>query len=222
MDQRTRRVWPVPAALILLSVVPVLGGALRIVELGGTPRVTPENARFLDAPLPVVVHICAVSVYAVLGALQFVPGLRARRWHRGAGRLLVLCGLAGALSGLWMTLFYARPPDVGDLLSAFRLVFGAGWILCLVLGFAAIRRRDVVRHRAWMTRGYAIAMGAATQGLTQAPWLLAFGTLDKLSKALLMLAGWLINLAVAEWAIRGRRTTSVGNGAAVPYVWLRL
>jgi uncharacterized membrane protein len=203
-ENRTRRGWLIPTGLIVLSVVPVLGGAMRLAQLAGGAEVTPENARFFASPVPVVVHICAVSVYAILGAFQFVPRLRRGRWHRTAGRLLVPCGLAGAVTGLWMTLFYARPHDVGDLLSGFRLVFGSAWLLCLVLGFAAIRRRDFRRHRAWMIRGYAVGMGAVTQGLTQAPWIAAFGLLDQLSKAMLMLAGWLINIVVAEWAIRRR------------------
>ena len=37
----------------------------------------------------------------------------------------------------------------------------------IVLGYAAIRRGDVIQHRAWMMRGYAIGLGAGTQVLTQ-------------------------------------------------------
>lgn len=208
-----RREWLVLAGLIMLSVVPVLAGAVRVAELASGAEVTPGNARYFASPLPVVLHIFSVSVYSVLGAFQFVPSLRRRKlgWHRAAGRLLVPCGLVAALSGLWMTLFYARPDDVGDLVSAFRLVFGSAMALSIVLGFVAIRKRDIVRHSAWMTRGYAIGMGAGTQLLTQLPWILAFGPLDQLSKALLMLAAWLINLAVAEWIIRRRLTKRAGG-----------
>jgi hypothetical protein len=103
-----------------------------------------------------------------------------------------------------MTLFYPRPDDVGDLLTGFRLVFGSAMALSIALGLAAIRRRDFARHRAWMIRGYAIGVGAGTQAVTQLPWILAVGPLDKLSKALFMLAAWVINLAVAEWIIRGQ------------------
>ena len=77
-------------------------------------------------------------------------------------------------------------------------------VVSIVLGFAAIRRRDVARHRAWMIRGYAIALGAGTQVLTNVPWLLFAGKPEGLSRALLMAAGWVINVAVAEWVIRRR------------------
>ncbi|WP_330275590.1 DUF2306 domain-containing protein [Lentzea sp. NBC_00516] len=207
----------IPAAIILFSVIPVLGGALRLGELGGGAEITPDNARFFASPVPVVLHAITVSVYCVLGAFQFAPGFRRRRpaWHRAAGRVLVLCGLLGALSGLWMTVFYPKPADVGVLLTGIRLVFGTAWFVFIVLGFAAIRRRDVAGHRAWMIRGFAIGLGAGTQAVTLTLWLVAVGTPDRLAKAALMLAAWLVNLAVAEWIIRrqvkpSRATAQVG------------
>ncbi|WP_030916597.1 DUF2306 domain-containing protein [Streptosporangium amethystogenes] len=195
-----------PAALVVLSAVPIIAGAVRLTELTGGADITPENARFFAAPLPVVLHILSVSLYSVLGAFQFAPRFRRRRsaWHRVAGRVLVPAGLVAALSGLWMTLFYPRPEGDGDLLSGFRLVFGSTMVVAVVLGFAAIRRRDIARHRAWMIRGYAIGLGAGTQALTHLFWFLIIGAPGEFSRALLVGAGWVINLAVAEWVIRRR------------------
>ena len=138
------------------------------------------------------------------------PAFRRRRpgWHRVAGRLLVPCGLLVGLSALWMTLFYPRPAGAGDLLSALRLLFGSAMVVSIVLGFTAIRRGDVKRHRAWMMRGYAIGLGAGTQVLTLMVGELILGPPNELSRALLMGAGWVINLAVAEWAIRKRPATA--------------
>jgi uncharacterized membrane protein len=207
----TKRGWLLPTGLILLSFIPVLAGGLRVGQLSGGAQITADNARFFADPVPVLVHITGASTYCVLGAFQFAVGLRRRwpRWHRVAGRILIPAGLAAALSGLWMTLFYPRPADVGTLLTGFRLVFGSAMVASIVLGFAAIRRRDVARHRAWMTRAYAIGVGAGTQALTQLPLILLVGPLNQLSKALMMLGAWLLNLAVAEWAIRrGPRRTA--------------
>jgi uncharacterized membrane protein len=209
--------WLLPAGLILFSLVPVLAGAARVGQLSTGAQITPDNARFFASPVPVVVHIVTVSVYALLSAFQFAPGLRRRRpgWHRAAGRLLVPSGMLAASAGLWMTLFYPHPPSTGWLLTVFRLVFGSAWILFLVLGFTAIRRWDVVRHRAWMMRAYAVGMGAGTQLFTLAP-MLAFGSPDRLSVALGHLAGWVINVVVAEWLIR-RPTRRAGvSGPLIP------
>lgn len=204
IDGMTKREWRLPAALILLSLVPVVAGAARMSELSSGPEVTDANARFVGDPLPVVLHIAGAVVYSILGAFQFVPSLRRDRWHRRAGRILVPCGLTVALTGLWMNFAYDLPAHDNTLTSAFRVFFGSAMALSIVLGLAAVLRRDFTRHRAWMARGYAIGLGAGTQAFTHAPYLIASGGEQPgaNARAGLMLAGWLINLAVAEWYLR--------------------
>jgi hypothetical protein len=206
--QKNRAEWIIPTLLIVLSLVPVLAGAARLSELASGAQVTPDNARFFASPIPVVVHIVSVSLYSILGAFQFAPGFRRRnsRWHRFVGKwILVPCGLAVALSGLWMTQFYPWPKGDGELLYVFRLIFGSAMLISIVLGAFAARRRDYVRHGEWMMRGYAIGLGAGTQVFTHLPWLLFFGVPDELTRALLMAAGWIINIMVVEWIIHRRR-----------------
>ncbi|WP_188191903.1 hypothetical protein [Nonomuraea sp. SYSU D8015] len=84
----------VPAGLIALTVVPLIAGAVRLTELFTGAEVTSANARYFDAPTPVILHIFAASGYGVLGAFQFARGFRRRRpgWHRVSGRLLVPLG----------------------------------------------------------------------------------------------------------------------------------
>lgn len=205
---RTRRVSLPVTGLLLLSLVPVVAGAARLTELTSGAAVTTDNARFFEAPVPVVAHIVGATVFSVLGAFQFVPSLRRRRWHRLAGRVVLPAGLVAALSGLWMSLFYALPATDGEALLVLRLVFGTAMAAGLVVAFLAIRRGDVATHSAWMTRAYAIGLGAGTQVFTHLPWTLAFGAPDANVRAVLMGAGWVINLAVAEVVIRRRATRS--------------
>jgi hypothetical protein len=202
----TRADWLVPGGLILLSAVPMIAGGMRVAELTGGAEITADNARFFASPVPVIAHIIAASLYCLLGAFQFAPGLRRRRpaWHRAAGRILAPAGLVAAFAGLWMTVFYPRPAG-GDLLTGFRLLFGSAMAAAIILGLLAVRRRDIVRHSAWMTRGYAIGLGAGTQVLTHLPWLLLFGEPDGFTIAMLMAAGWLINIGFAEWIIHRRK-----------------
>ena len=216
--RRAAAAWLVPVALILLSIIPLAGGAFRLNQLASGAEITPANARFFGSPLPVVLHIVGASVYALLGAFQFVTRFRNRRpgWHRVAGRLLVLCGMLVGLSGLWMTLFYPGANGSSTLLYALRLLFGASMVVSIVLGFAAIRRRDVIGHHAWMMRGYAIGLGAGTQALTlMAGELIAGRPPGELGHALLMGAGWVINLAIAEWIIRKRPAARTRTASAV-------
>ena len=205
----SRAGWRATAGLLALTAVPVLAGAFRVAELASGAEVTPANSRFFAVPLPVVVHIIGASLFCVLGALQFHSGLRRRRprWHRIAGRILVPCGVAAAVSGLWMTLFYPLPALDGarfGILGLSRLGFGTAMAVAIVLSFVAVRRRDFVRHRAWMIRGYAIGQGAGTQAVTHLPWVLLFGQPGVFAHAMLMIASWVINLAFAEWIIRRR------------------
>lgn len=203
----TKSDWRIPAALVALSMVPAIAGTVRLAQLAGGADITPENARFFAAPLPVVLHIPAVIVYSILGAFQFSPSFRRRRraWHRAAGRILAPCGLVAALSGLWMTQFYPSPPGDGQLVYMERLVFGSTMVVSIVLGLDAIRRRAFASHGVWMIRAYAIGLGAGTQVLTHLPWfLLVDGKPGELARGLMMGAGWVINVVVAEWIIRKR------------------
>jgi uncharacterized membrane protein len=207
MASFTRASWLVPVSLLALAFIPVVAGAFRLTTLLTGAEVTPENVRFFSAPVPVMLHIVSVIIYSVIGAFQFVPSLRRGRpsWHRIAGRVLVPVGLVVALSGIWMAVFYAIVPADTPLLSAFRLFFGTAMAVCIVLGFAAIRKKDVESHQAWMRRAYAIGLGAGTQAVTQLPLLLIFGPPDSLRLALMMGGAWILNLAVAEYLIRRQK-----------------
>src|SRR3954454_9556762 len=44
------------AALLLVSAIPLANGAFRLIQLAGGAEITPANARFFAAPLPVVLH----------------------------------------------------------------------------------------------------------------------------------------------------------------------
>lgn len=200
--------WLIPAGLIALAFIPVVAGAFRVTTLASHAVITPENARFFASPIPVLLHIVGVTIYSILGAFQFSPGIRRRwpGWHRAAGRVLVGAGLVAALSGLWMATFYAIVPADNALLHGFRLVFGATMAASIVLGFLAIRRGKVSVHQAWMRRAYAIGMGAGTQALTQIPLVMILGKLDAMTLALAMGGAWVLNLAVAEWLIIRQRS----------------
>ena len=196
--------WKIFAALVAWSAVPALAGTARLTELARGAALTAANARFLAMPLPVVLHILTVIPFSILGAMQFAPTFRKRHqaWHRAAGRVLVVCGLTAALTGLWMTLVYPWPAGDGEALYIERLVFGSAMLLSMAMAINAIRRRNFATHGEWMIRAYAIGMGAGTQVLTHLPYFVLVGTPDESVRAVLMGAGWVINVIVAEWIIR--------------------
>lgn len=202
---RTQAGWLVPAGLLALGIVPALGGALRLTELGSGAAITPENARFFAAPAPVLIHIVSALLFSVLGAFQFSGGLRRSRprWHRLSGRVAAPLGLAAALSGLWMTLFYpnADANYDGPAVYLMRLAAGFGMVGAMALALTAIRRRNIPAHQRWMTRAFALGMGAGTQVFTHIPWFLWPALQGELLRAVCMGSGWGINVVVAEWLL---------------------
>lgn len=198
-----RTVGWVQVTLIVFVAFPLVAGLLRLLELVGGPQTLPYDERMAQSPLPVGMHIVGAAGYAVLGALQFSAGLRRRhlQWHRVMGRVTVFLGLAVALSALWMTLFYPRQPGSGELAFVFRVVFSSAMAVCLVLGTAMIRRRQLAAHRAWMIRAYAIALAAATQMFTLGFAEAALGA-SVIAHDLALGSAWFINLGIAEWVIR--------------------
>jgi uncharacterized membrane protein len=203
-----RTEWLMPAGLLALCAIPMAAGTIRMLQIGTGAEITPENARLLAAPLPVVLHLGSSTVFCVLGAFQFSAGLRRRHpgWHRASGRMLVACGLVAALSALWLTLSLPTGVEAparfdGSLVFATRLLVGSAMTVFLCLGLAAVLRRDIPSHRAWMMRGYALGLGAGTQVFTHLPWFLFPGVQGESTRALCMAAGWGINYALAEWLI---------------------
>ena len=170
--QTAQNEWLIPASLILLTLIPVLGGIVRLIGLAGGAEVTPANARFFAMPLPVIVHIVSASVFCVLGAFQFMPSFRRRRpnWHRAAGRVVAVCGVAAASSGPWMTQFYplhALHLQM-DILHVFRLLIGSAMLVSVLLSIRAVLNRDISGHRAWMIRGLRHRSGRGNAGLDRA------------------------------------------------------
>ncbi|HEX2873412.1 MAG TPA: DUF2306 domain-containing protein [Polyangiaceae bacterium] len=208
MIKLTRADFKVPALLIAFSLVPMLGGVARLKSLSDGVPAAPDDARFFAAPVLVVVHIVAASVYALLGAFQFSTAIRLRwrGWHRRAGVLLLGCALLTGATGIWMTVALAIPSSLqGPLLYCVRLVVGVAMLASVIMGWLSIVRRDLTQHEAWMIRAYALGQGAGTQALLFLPLMMLLGgPVLGLSRDVLMSAAWAINLVVAEWLIRRR------------------
>lgn len=207
---QTKANWLISVGLLTLSFIPISAGIFRLVQLGFGAAITEENARFFAAPLPVVLHIVGSCLFCCLGAVQFSCVFRREQLnlHRLFGRLLIPIGLTVSISGLWMTLYYPRATlnYDGPVLHVVRILVGLGMSLSLVFGLIAARRQKIANHRAWMTRAFALGLGAGTQVFTHIPMFVFPSLWSETSRAISMIAGWGINIAVAEWLLlRNRR-----------------
>ena len=149
-------------ALVVLSLA-VAGYAVAVygfLPLGAT--IHPDmRAAFEAHRAGIYLHVFAAAVALALGPFQFSVRLRSARpaLHRWSGRIYLGIGvLIGGLAGLYMA-FHA----FGGLVS--RVGFGClalAWLYTGFRAYRAIRAQDVVSHRRWMVRNFALAFAAVT------------------------------------------------------------
>jgi uncharacterized membrane protein len=190
------------AGLLVLAAMPLTFGVLRLLQLAELADAMPPA---VASPVPLILHIVGALLYAILGAFQFSASIRRRwpLWHRAAGRTALVGALLVALSALWLTGLYVTPSLGGLVLAGFRIVVVTAMLASIVLGVAAVLRRDIARHREWMIRAYALGLGAATQMLVlMVAEMISGGPPTELNRALLSGLAWGINVVIAEWSIR--------------------
>lgn len=193
--------WLIVSGLLLLTALPVIGGALRFGDVAAA-----AGSRPLISSVAAVTHIVTMSAFCLLGAFQFSPALRTRsRWHRSVGQLMIPTGLIAAVSAMWLAVFFTGPTDEFSL-AMIRLVLATAMFLFLVLGGSAIKRRDFIAHSAWMTRAYAVAVANGTQALVVILWTMPFGDVGVSGETVLVAVGSLVNVVAAE-ALVWRRST---------------
>ena len=120
---------------------------------------------------------------------------------RSTVRRLALAFMAG-LSGVWMGVI--DPYSSSE--RAPTAAAGAVMLVAPLLGVAAVRRGDVRRHREWVLRFYAVAVGVVVIRLAGGPifWLLRPAPIRQ-TIGLSFWAGWAISLIIAEVRIRWTR-----------------
>lgn len=193
---------------LCVAVLLVFAG-IRFADMAGdAPPVGKFEVRYVEHPWVAIAHIVPGLLFVTLAPLQFVARIRQRhiRLHRALGRMLIGCA---ALSGVFALAAAFRFPAFGGVSTQSATVF-FGVILLFSLGKALhhIRRREVSRHREWMIRAFALALGVAGiriiiglfQALTDLGFEQVFGT-----------AFWMafsINLVIAEVWINVTRARS--------------
>lgn len=150
-------------------------------------------------------HIIPGSVFMALAPLQFVRGLREDHpnLHRWSGRVLLLTAIPTGLTGITLQL---RSPYGGALALSSILVAGSLFLGAAVVAYHAIRKRDLVRHREWMIRMLAVALGVGTVRVIAAPLILLTGQrpLELMGAAFWL--GFALPVAAGEWWIRSTRS----------------
>lgn len=197
----SRRI-PLVLLLVLLSAIPVLNALVEVVQIP-TGTYAADSARLAVAPIAWFAHVLAGATFGITGQLQFVRAVRNRfgRLHRVSGRIFVVLGAVLGMSGLALL---AQVTSVATPLADIaRGFFGLTLLIALGLAVAAIRNRDVMRHRAWMIRAYATGMGLGVVRLVFFPIYLVTGQPPMgLASDIIFVASWVLAIIIGEVVVR--------------------
>ena len=145
------------------------------------------------------VHVAGAATALLIGAAQFVGPLR-RRWpaaHRWTGRVYAVACLIGGLGGLML----APGSTAGPVASWGFGLLALAWMATTAMGWRMALGRDLVAHRRWMIRSWALTLAAVTLRLQMVG--VAFMPVDGV-EAYRVIAWlcWVPNLIVAEAWLR--------------------
>jgi uncharacterized membrane protein len=97
-----------------------------------------------------VPHVLAAFLALVIGPINFSTRIRQHhlQLHRVLGRIYVISVFVGAATGV--ALAAGRPGLPGTSMQA------AAWIVCTTAALITARNGQIVQHRQWMARSYAV------------------------------------------------------------------
>jgi uncharacterized membrane protein len=162
----TKRLRAVQIAVGLLLLIVIWSVVKRFVIdmpnlAAGTLPEDEFDHRYVEQAWVAYLHIVPGAVYLFLAPLQLAYRIRSRHYtfHRRLGRVLAT---AGMISGVFALIFGGLFSFGGLPEASAAVVFGLWFLTCLVLAVRAIRRDDIVHHRRWMIRAFAIGIGIGT------------------------------------------------------------
>jgi hypothetical protein len=145
------------------------------------------------------IHIAAGAICIGTALIQFSRYIlkKTKAIHRWSGKLYVFVVLfLGAPTGLYMS-FFAKGSFWERSLFMFMAIF---WFITTLYGLSTIRKKNVLAHKIWMIRSYAMAMTAVTFRVYHiAFYLLGWDHLENYELSL-----WISvigNMLIAEWVI---------------------
>jgi uncharacterized membrane protein len=148
-------------------------------------------------------HVIGGGFALIAGGFQFSTRLRTRApaWHRWLGRFYLLVVLFGAIGGAAL----ATIATGGLVARVGFFLLAILWLSSGTAAYLAIRRGDVVTHRRWMVRNFALTFAAVTLRIHLPVLQFGFGVPFEAAYPVVAWLAWVPNLVVAEWLILARR-----------------
>ena len=153
-----------------------------------------------DRQLLIPHTICGLLAL-LAGPLQFSSRLRQRhpQFHRVLGRVYLISVFIGAFTGIGLAA--GRPGLPGTSMQA------AAWIVCTTAAFVTARNRQIVQHRQWMVRSYAVTFTFVSSRVLNL-WPRYWSHLGDSLAAVGVIAFTLASLLVVDLALNWRELTT--------------
>lgn len=178
----------------------------------GQSRVTIDDSFSLHFPL-LLVHIFVSLLALLVGWLQFLPSLRAKRphIHRMVGRFYLGFVAVGSVSGLVVGMYTESYIRQMAFLTLVALWLFTGW-----KGYSAAQRKQFDAHGVWMTRNFALTLVAVTARIVTPICILVyiaghrnepFQDVPAILEHVLEVNIWvglIVNFVISEWIIINR------------------
>lgn len=146
-------------------------------------------------------HTICGTIALLAGPVQFSSRIRRRylKFHRLLGLMYVISVFIGAGTGI--ALAAGRPGLPGTSMQA------AAWIVCTTAAVVAARNRQIVQHREWMIRSYAVTFTFVSSRVLNL-WPAYWGHLGDSLAAVGVIAFTLASLLLVELGLRWRELTT--------------
>lgn len=167
---KQRLLWIVLIFLVFIGIAMILRRALFLIPVfqnnyqpsspvKGMPYFPDEG--FVKNPGLTLIHILPALLFVLLGPLQFVKSIRAKypHVHRWIGRIVLGAGVIIGFSGIIMG-FKMAVSGVSE--TGAITFFGTLFLFSLVKAYLSIRQGNIVLHRQWMIRAFALGMAVTT------------------------------------------------------------
>lgn len=146
-------------------------------------------------------HTLAGTFALLIGPINFSSRIRERylKLHRVLGRIYVLSVFIGAATGV--ALASGRPGFPGTSMQA------AAWVVCTVAALIAARNRQIIQHRQWMARSYAVTFTFVSSRVLNL-WPRYWSHLGDSLSAVGVIAFTLASLLIVEIGLNWRELTT--------------
>ncbi len=145
-----------------------------------------------------IVHRLFGAVYLVVGLVQFSASFRRKRpkLHRSLGKVFMIFSITGAISGV---LFVLLVPFAGPLEAIPVILFGSFMGYATYRAYVHIRKGEVMLHRVWVARSYAVGLGVASIRVFYLVLQYTTTSLDQRDMFMAALwGGWVLTLGLVE------------------------